>query len=713
MSISDNYIKYLEHFKHTTTILDFAESSQVTNLRALRHDVDHSLDIALEMAYVEHKHGFKSTYYLLDTAEYWNQSDFHDKCLQITDFGHEVGLHINLLAKWSQGTIDNIYDDLLKTINTFQSKDITIKSISTHGDPLCYSEQFINYWCFKELRPADPTKTESGLSAEGIAVTDQRFQIIYPESHSYTRADGKTFQFWTIPMKELGIAYDAMHIPFDRYYSDSGGWWTRTADPINEEMDSGRIQLLMHPEYWKGERKIYFFLSTPRSGSTWLADFLNKATPVSGRHEFTLNHYYKGEQLVENKQTYQNMNYLLNSREEVNSLFEDSRLYIEQNENAYAEANVYLHYFISELSHYFPEASFILLHRNPADVVRSLINRDWYDTPEDYIHPAIEMDNWDDMTQFEKCCAFVSEVNLRLLNCCENRISFETMTQKPDEFIKEIEALGIPVYSRLAKPLFSSVKNANKRDDFPRFEEWTSEQKQSFINICGSVCKQLTYFQDEPLINEIARQETVTRKKQKVVSKILNLDCKTDLRLSHNIFSKESIVSLFKSIEKSVLLKRVIKSTTYTYLYPDINKIINLLCTSCLTRLDKEGLAITNVSGIHTNVIINGDSWKYCKEGKGWQPSIGGWYKGTISVMLADNAEVSLLCLMYDKSGELFDKRVLVRLTPGSNKREFSFSTRINVTRFCLALYRPASEEESSFTLQSMMLEEMSLQTLQ
>ena len=65
MSISKEYFKYLKHIGSSVTLSEFHAKPRIKDLIALRHDVDHDLDIALEMSYWEHKLGFKSTYFVL------------------------------------------------------------------------------------------------------------------------------------------------------------------------------------------------------------------------------------------------------------------------------------------------------------------------------------------------------------------------------------------------------------------------------------------------------------------------------------------------------------------------------------------------------------------------------------------------------------------------------------------------------------------------
>ena len=100
MSINPVYFSYLNHFDKTVTVRELIDNPITPNMIALRHDVDYDLDLALEMSYWESQRGIRSTYYLLHSAGYWEDTHLVEKCLQFQDFGHEVGLHLNVVSEW-------------------------------------------------------------------------------------------------------------------------------------------------------------------------------------------------------------------------------------------------------------------------------------------------------------------------------------------------------------------------------------------------------------------------------------------------------------------------------------------------------------------------------------------------------------------------------------------------------------------------------------
>jgi hypothetical protein len=80
------------------TIVPFREVENVPRGKPyliLRHDVDHSLELALAMAREEEKLGVRASYFVLVTAGSYNvlAPDSQRTVRAIADMGHEVGLH--------------------------------------------------------------------------------------------------------------------------------------------------------------------------------------------------------------------------------------------------------------------------------------------------------------------------------------------------------------------------------------------------------------------------------------------------------------------------------------------------------------------------------------------------------------------------------------------------------------------------------------------
>ena len=700
MSISPDYFKYLNHFGKTVTVRELFENKYTPNMLALRHDVDHNLDLALEMSYWEKERGISSSYFLLHSADYWNDSQFIEKCLQIQDFGHEVGLHLNILAEWMRNKADNLSLCLEKTIAPLREAGVRLSGVSTHGDRLCYERQFINYWCFSELRPLNPVMTESGICAEGIAIKEENFQIKYPESHSLVRADGHIFELWSISMKSLGIDYCANHVLYDAYYTDSGGGWYRSSDPMKQTLTSGRYQVLMHPINWRGPQKIYFFLSTARSGSKWLTNFLKQATPLVAQHEFTLNHRFRGgnliaenlikwpwfiyifnrlirrlftnKKLVFKKRTAAGFRKFVNKKDEVKELMIEVRAWIDELTADYAEANVYLERFLPIMKEVFPDAILVHIHRDPKNVIRSILNRNWYNTPEDNKHPVMDVKDWNSLTQFEKACWYVRQTNESLLLSCQHRLVYEKMVNDLGYLIKHLRYLNIPVYPRLAEPEFRKKINVNYCYKFPDYSEWSAENKASFHSICDLTNKALEY---ETLHGALDQHR-----------KSLSLECKA---LNHNRESSDEVI-----------------------LEIDFSKIRfnSFPSKGCKVKNSEDGIEIFHKIGKQTYFLIGGGKWYYVKKEEGWASEMGLYYQGVIDFENYQNLSVIPICLMYNKNGNLIAKRSLGQSRQASMPFKFSFKVRGDAKRFNIAIYAPASNLSGKIKMKTIHIEKMTLQ---
>ena len=682
MSLSPNYFKYLKHFGKTVTLREFSENRHLPDLIALRHDVDYDLDLALEMSYWEHQKGIRSSYYLLHTSNYWEEPRFLEKCLQIQDFGHEVGLHLNVLTEWFRGEIRDIEKHIEQLIIPLRETGLKISGVSSHGDRLCYEHNFINYWCLAELKPSNPI-LESGLSAEGIPVKEKQFQIEYPDLEELVRLDGERLNLWSVSMSNLEINYEAIHVPHDFYYTDSGGQWSRSSDPLQSCLKFGRHQILIHPVYWRGEKKIYFFLSTARSGSKWLTNFLEKATPLKANHEFTLNHRFEKGQLITEKRTADGFTELVANEDEANKLCRESRTWIEEFPEDYGEANVYLERFSQVMTEVFPDATLIHLYRNPKNVIRSLINRDWYDTPQDNRHPIMNVQDWHHLSQLEKACWYVRQTNESLLSLCQDHLIFERMVSDCDYLTAKLRSWQIPVFPRLAKLEFLQKLNVNYSYEFPEYEEWLGAHKSLFHSICDPLMIVLGY-------------KTLSNNRFQLFSYLTSWYIRL-VSIQRKIEVK--IQKLFKSNSKQQILQIDFSKDLYQ----------SYSTVGCQLKKNNNGIDISPEGDRNLYFLFGGGQWHRVEEPNGWQSQIAHYYQGIVDLEVRGKATVQLFALMYDDNGKLIAKRSLGLIKQDVRFFKFAFKPKSNVKRFNLALYISALNLPEKVQLKKFRLEMVSL----
>lgn len=188
----------------------------------LRHDVDQFIGPALDMAKLENEAGIKSTYFLLNTADYWKLMVNEPKYLQ--ELGHEVGWHNNALSQfyfYNQGSdLKRIIEDALRELRAF---GVTIRGTASHGDGHCAELKYINYHIF-ERASTIPLK--------------------YPR-----RDDHPVFK-----LIDFGLEYEAYFLKRNLYLTDSGGYFNiDSAEMANKfnTMEDCTLQILCHPEHWQ------------------------------------------------------------------------------------------------------------------------------------------------------------------------------------------------------------------------------------------------------------------------------------------------------------------------------------------------------------------------------------------------------------------------------------------------------------------------------
>ncbi len=672
MTLSADFGRYLLHFGETVPVSTLHLDPDGSGLCALRHDVDHDLDVALEMGHREHEMGMRATYFILPTAPYWNDPQLIEKCLQLQDYGHEVGLHVNCMAEWAGGKTDNPEAMLRTQLARLRDGGVEILGISAHGDRRCYENQVSNYWCFRELRPDDPFQTENGRTAEGPYEADGRTRLVYPESDEVIRADGERQALWSISMASLGLQYHAWHTLYDRYFSDSGGGWTRTPDPLAFQRGSERWQVLIHPIHWLGPKRRFFLLSTARSGSKWLSEVLEQATPVKARHEYILNQdFYRGE--AASKAT-SNYRALEDNPDEVQTRLSDAWEELDKLKVDYAEVNVYLEPFSEMVRRFFPEAIFVHLHRHPAKVVRSLMDRDWYDTPEDQAHRRIVNSDEVAMSRFERVCQYVTEVNEHLLEYCDYQVSLEDLTQSPESLATILKSLGIVYHPRLGSNLVTTIVNATKTPEFPLIKQWSQEHKATFDSLAGDITLSLGYSWESSVDNG---SKSVSEKGW-----------------------RDRWPGLFKRHTRRIWSgqKEVIIET-------DADRFNAVYCDKLVNDV---GVVIqTKASDNNPYLTLGGSNWHSTKgmtRSSGWPVRPMYYVRGSLKIQTEDKLRIAVFALNYDRKGKQMYRRQLGVLDRKQSCLEFAFAPHPEADVFDIALYMSKSQAVGSAAIEQCQL---------
>lgn len=112
------------------TVYEYLQNQEDSAFVILRHDVDRRIDMALDMAHLEHSMGIRATYYFRMMPDVFKPVIIK----QIESMGHEIGYHYEVLDK-TKGNKELAIQLFEKELEKF--REITdIKTICMHGNPL-------------------------------------------------------------------------------------------------------------------------------------------------------------------------------------------------------------------------------------------------------------------------------------------------------------------------------------------------------------------------------------------------------------------------------------------------------------------------------------------------------------------------------------------------------------------------------------------------
>jgi hypothetical protein len=200
----------------------------------IRHDVDLNPFKALEMAKIEKQFGFSATYFILATSEYYGKitssgiernPGMGQLYREIYDTGAEIGVHNDLISAMVLYGKDP-FEFNSEELKFYKSLGIPIYGTASHGGPI-NKQTAINYEIFSDFTKKDT--------------------ITY---------NGKKYPVGQLSLKAYRYKYEAYHIEYNKYFSESGGNWNDPAgfkgvlEKIQSSQPGDRIQILTHPERW-------------------------------------------------------------------------------------------------------------------------------------------------------------------------------------------------------------------------------------------------------------------------------------------------------------------------------------------------------------------------------------------------------------------------------------------------------------------------------
>lgn len=192
----------------------------------LRHDVDRRIGTALRMAELEHSHGVRSTYFFRRSMV----KDSPEIIKQVSDFGHEVGLHYECLdcAKGDVSTAVKVLGDDLAAFRSV----CPVTSLSMHGNPLTKFDNR-DIWL-------SHGRGEFGLVGEAYMDVDFSNLLYYSDT-------GRTFSDTCFNLFD--------HVPEGKGKVEDQPEISSTSDLIDLLSKDGRgFYVLIHPNRWSAGR---------------------------------------------------------------------------------------------------------------------------------------------------------------------------------------------------------------------------------------------------------------------------------------------------------------------------------------------------------------------------------------------------------------------------------------------------------------------------
>jgi len=164
----------------------------------LRKDSDSNFRALENMAWTEEKHGIKSTFFILHTADYY-KPDIFPSLLKMQSLGFEIGLHNDILSTKGSHGLRMRYE-----LQRLKNRGLKIIGTSAHGRDKKLGLNNLTFW----------------------------------DNHR---------------LQDFGFEYEAYSLDHNLYFSDctfiNGHRWHPLDIDWSEIKPGARIQILIHPEH--------------------------------------------------------------------------------------------------------------------------------------------------------------------------------------------------------------------------------------------------------------------------------------------------------------------------------------------------------------------------------------------------------------------------------------------------------------------------------
>lgn len=239
-------------------------------------------------------------------------------------------------------------------------------------------------------------------------------------------------------------------------------------------------------ENWMKDWRFFFAVGFGRSGTAFMANLLDQAP---GAHVFH-------EPVLEDIPAHLSAHYDSAAAARYIQGFRKREIYVRMRGAApsvYGEVNGHLRCHTDALKDAFPGVTVIHLVRDGRDVVRSTIPRRMMSLRNPFslrIHP-LDSDpwhaRWPEMDRFARICWYWQEENRRLRTTIGRPVQFEKILSSYEYFHMEVlEPCGLQIEERAWREAINSPRNITPRHQMPKWDDWNSQQQQTFREICGA-----------------------------------------------------------------------------------------------------------------------------------------------------------------------------------------------------------------------------------
>lgn len=247
-----------------------------------------------------------------------------------------------------------------------------------------------------------------------------------------------------------------------------------------------------------------FFLSTGRCGTSWFTELLETDDALKVFHvpipemaaqgRIAYEYHIKGNITARESKLLQEI--FLTGREEY-------LLKCQQSGKKFIETDPRLTFFAHHIAAVLPNSKFVHLYRHPADVVRSGFRRDWYNSRAGHELSKISPENsnidWQNYSRVQKIAWLWGETNQYISDfqntIAEDRFFTFNFDEKSKDNVKLLLSfIGSNIKESIILDFLNKKVNVNTvRTKFPKYDEWSLEDKADFKLIVNEVAVQLGY----------------------------------------------------------------------------------------------------------------------------------------------------------------------------------------------------------------------------